>query len=516
MRKRYKHNLSHRRQCTFQPGELYPVSCIETLPGDTFDLSTSSLIRCSPLLAPVMAKAMVRKHWFFVPNRVSWPETTVGSTGWVNFFSQAPLVTTLEVPSVSITFANKGTALARLYEALGAPLRSMASGSVELSLLAVRAYWSIWNEYFRDKEVHSALDLTSTSTGVGIQRVCWPRDPFTQANTSPQTGTDITIPLGTTAPVAVNRIANASTHNDYADIYQGGNPVDNETVDLRASNAQSSASSIQVELQGTADLTEASGATAQAVREAFALQAYAERHITFGSSYRDLILSTGTLPPSDGRLQKPELVASGVDIIQFSEVLQTSNGASGPDDVVGSMYGHGISSGRTRRSRYTCREHGYLICVASVVPEAIYADAIPRHFFKGFDGGLPQDDLKLIDDYWQPELERIGDRKIFKKELYVNTDVKNAETFGYGPAYDEYRSQPNQVTGDFYPSDTLGEWTWARNFSDSPVYNSSFVTCDPSNRIFADQSGTDVIWGFFSHRVVARRLVGPRRPPRIL
>lgn len=506
MRKRYKHNLSHTRKTTFMPGVLHPFSCVEVIPGDTFDLTSAVLLRCSPLLAPVMAKARVRMHWFFQPHRVSWPKSEDG--GWEGFITQQPLADAIEVPSFSLDSGDVGSELQKLYEHLGCPLDSL-TGSINLSQLPGRAYWDIWNNYFRDKDLQSAIDITDFSdTSVGIQSVCWPKDDYTSARPAPGAGGDITLPVGVDAPVVVNRVHQTSNGADLGEFSQRGTGAGDP--DLFASNAGlRSAVTVAAELRGTADLTLATGVSVDALREAVGLQRYAERINIYGGNkdYNEWLLGIG-IKSSDSRLQRPEYLGGGYVNISFSEVLSTDG------DNTGNMFGHGIAPGRTAKIRRFFEEHGYLIGVISVVPEAVYTQSVPRHFFKGHNGGV-HIDSKLLDDFYQPELEHIGQSAILKRELYPTGGASDDDVFAYQRQYFEYCHQPHQVTGEFKPGEALQHWTWSRSFVAPPTLNGSFVACDPSNRIFVDQTGTDLMWAFVNTRLIARRMVGKRQIGRI-
>ena len=72
--KRSKHSLSHYKLLTMNMGELIPISWYDALPGDTIQQSSSSLIRVSPLLSPVMHPVHVRIHHWFVPLRLIWED----------------------------------------------------------------------------------------------------------------------------------------------------------------------------------------------------------------------------------------------------------------------------------------------------------------------------------------------------------------------------------------------------------------------------------------------------------
>jgi hypothetical protein len=90
-----------------------------------------------------------------------------------------------------------------------------------------------------------------------------------------------------------------------------------------------------------ADLSSATAASINELREAFALQRYKEARARYGSRYTEYLRYLG-IRSSDARLQRPEYLGGGRQTIQFSEVLQT--GVDSSDAGVASLKGHGIGS----------------------------------------------------------------------------------------------------------------------------------------------------------------------------
>ena len=67
-------DLSHDVKLSMDMGELTPICLMEAIPGDKFTISCESLLRFAPLIAPVMHRMDVTMHYFFVPNRIVWPD----------------------------------------------------------------------------------------------------------------------------------------------------------------------------------------------------------------------------------------------------------------------------------------------------------------------------------------------------------------------------------------------------------------------------------------------------------
>ena len=169
---------------------------MEVLPGDTFQQRSNCLLRCSPLLAPVMHPVHVRLHHWYVPYRLIWED-------WEDFITGGPDGNDAsEFPT--ITFGGgSGAAIGSLADYMGIPT---GVDGLEVSALPFRAYAQIWNEWYRDQDLEAELTVDETSgadstTSVALQRVAWEKDYFTSSRPWEQKGPAVTIPLGTEAPV---------------------------------------------------------------------------------------------------------------------------------------------------------------------------------------------------------------------------------------------------------------------------------------------------------------------------
>lgn len=477
--KRSKFSLSHSKLLSCDMGELVPINCVEVLAGDSIQQTTSALLRCSPLLAPVMHRADVRIHHWYVPNRIIWED-------WEAFITGGPDGMDASVfPTITIG-GGSGAAVGSLADYLGIPT---GVNNIEVSALPFRAYALIYNEWYRDQDLITPLtiDVTSgpdTTTNTTLKNIGWEKDYFTSARPWEQKGPAITIPLGDTAPIE-----------------HDGNPMrwerggQQSTMQKNASNQLVVSANIPQTQdifyggQGLrADLSGASAITINRLREAMALQRYAEARARYGSRYTEYLRYLG-VKSSDARLQRPEYLGGGKTVIQFSEVLQTAEGSN----PVGEMRGHGISAHRTNRYRRFFEEHGYIITLLSVRPKTIYTQGLWRHWNR-----------RTKEDFWQKELEHIGQQEVLNKEVYAAHTSPN-DTFGYQDRYDEYRRQESSVAGEFRTS-VLDYWHMARSFGSSPALNQTFVECVPTDRIFAAQEN-DTLYVMANHSIQARRLV---------
>lgn len=489
--KRHKHGLSSTFLASMDLGEIVPINLVEILPGDTLQKATSALLRCSPLLAPVMHKVNVDMYDFFVPHRLVWED-------WENFITGGEDNTDASVYPTITTPASTGFAVGSLADYLGV---TPGVASREVSALPFRGYALIFNEWFRDQDLVSPLtiDLTSgadTTTSTTIQNAAWPKDYFTSARPWEAKGAEITIPLGTTAPVTGIGISSgeasaATTRSFYqqqglVSSVPGWESQSDSVVVRGVSNAVVGVNNTP---QIFADLSNASAITLTALREAAALQRIQEARARYGSRYPEYLRYMG-VRYSDARLQRPEFLGGGRDVVQFSEVLQTAPGS----DPVGDLKGHGITGMRSRRWRRTFEEHGFLFSFIVVRPKSIYADGLERHWNRRFK-----------EDFWQPELQFIGQQAILNKEVDFSHATPEG-VFGYQDRYDDYRSAWSRIAGDFRT--TLDFWHFARIFGSDPALNETFIKCVPSEEPFAVPS-EDVLYLTANHSIQARRLVVP-------
>lgn len=484
MKKRHKHNLGYYRLCTADMGQLVPVGLTEVLPGDTFQHSTSAVIRLSPMAAPVMHPISVRIHHFFVPHRLVW-------SGWENFITGGPDGNDAStIPTMTIT-----DGVPNVHDYFGInPIEGL-----EVSRLPRDGYFKIWDEYFRDQD----LQQESGSNTQTLRTISWEKDYFTSSRPWEQKGDAVTIPLGDTAPCVGSGPFTLSDNAGETSLVR--RDIGNQDALFVGSNIDQN-NNLWFESGISADLSNAEAVNVNEFRRAFALQRYQEARARYGSRYTEYLRYLG-IKPSDARLQRPEYLGGGKVNVSVSEVLQTApetdNTTPGQTEYgVGDMYGHGIAAVRSNAYRKFFEEHGYIHTLLSVRPRAMYTNGVPRTFLK-----------KDREDFFQKELAYIGQQPVFNNEVYADLSNTNDDIFGYQDRYDEYRGHTSSVSGEF--RNLLNYWHLGRNFDSQPVLNASFVNCIPSKRIFNEQTQNS-LWIMAQHRQVARRLVNKRASNRII
>jgi hypothetical protein len=497
-------DLSHDRKFSGRIGELMPISVMEVVPGDKFNIKATNLTRFAPLITPIMHQASVYCHFFFVPNRILWPN-------WENFISGGEDgLADPTFPTVDLTIPTQ-YGIQTLADYLGLPTGNQISN---VSALPFAAYQKIYQDYYRDENLITKTDVT-LSDGLqsntdtielsSMKKRAWQHDYFTSALPWTQRGPEATIPLGTTAPIIYD---NASSDATIVRDHSTGNPINSMTFDGAAALETYSNGNLFANLPSQtfldfdsannyrADLSSATASSINDLRRAFRLQEWLERNARGGARYIEIITAHFGVRSSDARLQRPEFLGGSSTPITISEVLQTSANASEPTPQ-GNMAGHGVSVGSSNYVSYRAEEHGYIIGIMSVMPKTAYQQGVPKHWKK----------LDKFDYYW-PSFANIGEQPIYNEEIYHQNNPTDAEVFGYTPRYAEYKYIPSTVHGEF--RDTLKFWHMGRIFGSKPTLNQDFIECDSDEvkRVFAvPEESTEHLYVYLHNEVKATRLM---------
>lgn len=500
-------DLSHDVKLSLDMGKLVPILVQEAVPGDKFKVSCESMLRLAPMVAPVMHNVNVFTHFFFVPNRLTWPN-------WERF------ITGGEDGTASPAFPKMGAmnwSVGTLADYLGLPqASSVPTGTV--SALPFAAYQLIYENYYRDQNLQSSVwpsplsdgnQNSSATTRLGALRTrSWEHDYFTASLPFAQKGPAVTLPMGSFNDVDVYLDNQGYGYNQRLftedglnipdgtplEIASGGTPIGNFTADTGAGARQ-----VNLDPNGSLKADTSSlvvnATTINELRRATKLQEWLERNARGGSRYVENILSHFGIHAGDYRLDRPEYLGGSKNPVMISEVLQTSQTTTGTGaSAQATMAGHGLATTSGRLINYKCKEHGYIIGIMSVMPKTAYQQGIPRHYLK--------DDRMRY--YW-PSFAHLGEQEVLNKELYFAVgDGDNDKTFGYVPRYAEYKFNPSRVAGEFRTS--LAFWHMGRIFSARPNLNSSFIEADPTPRIFAVTAGNNnKIYAHVFHKITAIR-----------
>lgn len=464
-------DLSHDVKLSFNMGHLVPIMCLEAIPGDKFNISCESLLRFAPLVSPVMHRMDVTMHYYFVPNRILWPD-------WEKFITNSP------APPAFPTLNLNETTYTALADYLGLPIPIPAgSGGITevISALPFAAYQAVFNEYYRDQNLQAPVDFhlvnganDANSALTLLRRRAWEHDYFTSALPFAQKGAPVNLPLGTFNDVPVHSfphladtdlVINSANDTGIVEYQPSG---DNKEIQIPLSPSDVPILDGSDLYAKTSDLV-SEATTVNDLRRAFRLQEWLEKNARGGTRYIENILAHFGVKSSDKRLQRPEYITGTKSPVVISEIVNTT----GTDDLPqGNMAGHGISVTAGKYGNYYCEEHGHIIGIMSCMPKTAYQQGIPKHFLKTSDPF----------QYFWPSFANIGEQEVLNKEVYAYGAL-GGDTFGYVPRYAEYKFQQSRVAGDFRTS--LDFWHLGRIFASQPFLNEAFIQCTPDDRIFA-------------------------------
>lgn len=520
---------------TFNTGDIVPFFLEEVLPGDTFNVKTSKVVRMQTLLTPLMDNLYLDTYYFFVPNRLVWQH-------WKEFCgenTESAWIPETEYAMPQITSpADTGWEVGTIADYFGIPT---GVANLSVSALPFRAYALIMNEWFRDENlqdplvvpvddatvagVNSTTFVTDVAKGGKPYKAAKYHDYFTSALPAPQKGPDVSIPvsLGSELPVygtgdplyltdgnftypflsvgqslgsvsmTGTAIANSgATGSKVGDIYANGNGFYSEP-NSGGGSANWKGKVMGVPTKEKMDSLAVPGlvgsglvavydgavsvATINQLRLAFQIQKFYERQARGGSRYTEVVRSFFGVTSPDARLQRPEYLGGNRVPININQVIQQS-GTESATTPQGTVVGMSQTTDTNSDFTKSFTEHGFIIGVMVARYDHTYQQGLDRLWSR----------KDKFDFYW-PVFANIGEQAIKNKELYAQGTAEDDEVFGYQEAWAEYRYKPNRVTGEMRSSyaKSLDIWHLADDYSKLPSLSAEWIQEDSStvNRVLA-------------------------------
>jgi len=491
-------DLTHNRKLSCNIGELVPVLCQEVIPGDKWNITSEVFARLAPLVTPMMHRMNIFLHGFFVPMRLIHDiQTAPPKEGWEKFISGQ---TTLpDATYVASTYLGTTVPVGGLSDHLGIPTGtySAINGTELINIMPHIAYHMIWQEYYRDQNLETGItdwvdpQFQADLIAAPLKKRAWEKDYFTSCWPWAQKG------------VASAAVIEVSDDQGWIGQRPGGSVLGGDIklgsgVNSDGSRALQDSGGGAIYLDGdlTLDISE--------LRRANKMQIWMERTARSGSRLTEFLKGHFGVWPKDDRLDRPEYIGGSVVPFVISDIVNTSGFIEGSAPVeaeplpMGALAGKGTAYGTTKGMYCSAEEHGYIMIIMSIRPEAVYYQGLPRMFSR-----------KTYLDFPFPEFADMGEQEVLNKEIFLKDSTTNGindALFGYQSRYADYKFIPNTLHGTFRTTNEM--WTMARKFADTPDLNDDFIhvdeTDDDLQRVFAVLN-VEHVYMQVSHRISASR-----------
>nr|CAI9750466.1 major head protein [Gokushovirinae sp.] len=483
---------------TFNVGDIIPFYVDEVLPGDTFSIDSSKVIRLQTPAVPIMDNIYLDYYWFFVPNRIVWEH-------WRELMGEntkSAWIPDTEYQVPQITAPEGGFSAGTIADYMGIPTNV---ANLSVNALPFRAYALIMNEWFRDENLTDPLNiptndatvtgsngdnyLTDVAKGGKPFKASKYHDYFTSALPAPQKGADVGIGLSGSAPVTTTSSPQApklpltpltwndvstgqvyapSTRHDIS-LNPGGSGV--QFTKAVASSHGTSTSYEEIAPRNlVADLGSASAITVNELRMAFQLQKLYEKDARGGSRYIELLKSHFGVTSPDARLQRPEYLGGNRIPININQVVQTSSNVA--DQPLGDTGAYSLTVDYHSDFTRSFVEHGFIIGLCVARYDHSYQQGLERFWSR-----------KSRFDYYWPVLANIGEQAIKNKEIFAQATSTDDEVFGYQEAWADYRYKPSRVAGEMRSNfaQSLDVWHLGDDYNSLPKLSDSWIREDKTN-----------------------------------
>lgn len=503
-------NRDHSVKTSFNVGDIVPFFVEEVLPGDTFDITTSKVVRMPSLLTPIMDNIYLDTYYFFVPNRLCW-------THWRELMgenTQSAWIPTVEYQVPQITAPATGWNIGTIADYFGIPT---GVPGLSVNALPFRAYALICNEWFRDENLSDPLnipvdDATVTGVNAGIfvtdvakgglpYKAAKYHDYFTSCLPGPQKGPDVKIPVAAggkvpvyatseNTPVIPSGFTNTQIKGYFPSLskaYNLGAAISGDNPGVVTFGAGVGAENFWTPVNLWALEADPVAATINQLRMAFQIQKLYERDARGGTRYISILRSHFGVTSPDARLQRPEYLGGNRIPIVIDEIRQTSATSES-----GTPQGTPTGQSRTTDVHHDVKksfvEHGFIIGVMVARYDHTYQQGLDRFWSR-----------KDRFDYYWPVFANIGEQAVLNKEIYAQGTAEDDEVFGYQEAWADYRYKPSRVTGEMRSKapQSLDIWHLADDYSARPSLSDSWIREDSGtvNRVLAvSETNSNQLW----------------------
>lgn len=491
---------SHSLKTSFNAGDVIPFYVDEVLPGDTFSVKTSKVVRMPSLITPIMDNIYLDTYFFFIPNRLTWEhwrelngENT--QSAWVP-------TTTYEVPQITSP-SDGGWSVGTIADYMGIPT---GVPGLSVNALPFRAYALVMNEWFRDENltdpllvpiddavvagVNTGNYVTDVAKGGMPFKAAKYHDYFTSCLPSPQKGPDVTIPVASTGPYPVmtslDRVpweGSTTPPLTFAGSVSGS-PIDPSGNNGRAlsldpsgyltampESSFSATNTISAYPNNLWAMTgDATVATINQLRMAFQIQKMYERDARGGTRYIEILKSHFGVTSPDARLQRPEYLGGNRIPITINQIVQNSQTTD--QSPQGNPVGLSLTSDSHHDFKKSFVEHGFILGLMVARYDHTYQQGLERFWSR-----------KDRFDYYWPVFANIGEQAVKNKEIFAQGTEVDDEVFGYQEAWADYRYKPNHVTGEMRSqyAQSLDVWHLADDYAQLPALSDSWIREDKAN-----------------------------------